>query len=340
MAWQPTASLATLRQRAHLLGATRNFFSARGLLEVETPSLVQRAVTDPHLDNIPVPLAPGSTHFLHTSPEFHMKRLLAAGAPDIWQLGKVFRGGESGRLHEPEFTLLEWYRHNFTLEELADETCALLAALAQTAELTGAPRTISPGPPVQWTYENLFQQTLGLDPMTATAASLKDCARTVLGNRVDAALCARLGEETTLWLDLLMSHVISAALAGTGISVITGYPAAQAALARIDPTDHRVAERFEVFCRGIEVANGYRELTDATEQRRRFTGDREFRARLARPDVIPDEQLLAALEYGLPECAGVAVGFDRVVMVLLGLSTLQEAISFPVDAARYREVPG
>jgi lysyl-tRNA synthetase class 2 len=127
-----------------------------------------------------------------------------------------------------------------------------------------------------------------------------------------------------------MSHVVSKRLARTGIAVVTGYPAAQAALARLDPADPRIAERFEVFCQGVEVANGYRELSDATEQRRRFDADRDFRARLGRPDVLPDENLLAAMEYGLPECAGVAVGFDRVVMVLLGLRTLQEGISFPV----------
>ena len=330
MGWRPSASLATLRQRSLLLRAARHFFAERGLLEVETPALVQRAVTDPHLENIHVHLCQGKTHFLHTSPEFHMKRLLAAGAPDIWQLGKVFRGGEAGRHHEPEFTLLEWYRHDFTLAALTGETCELLTVLAREAELTGAARTISRDPPVHWTYAALFREAFGLDPLTAGAADLQDCARSVLGAQVDAALGTHLGNEATLWLDLLMSHVVSEKLAGTGIAVVTGYPAAQAALARVDPADHRVAERFEIFCLGIEVANGYRELTDAAEQDRRFRADRDFRARLARPDVVPDEQLLSALEHGLPDCAGVAVGFDRVVMVLLGLSTLQEAISFPV----------
>jgi len=329
MGWQPSASLATLRQRAKLLGTARSFFAERGLLEVETPALVQRAVTDPHLESIRVQLVQGKTHFLHTSPEFHMKRLLAAGAPDIWQLGKVFRGGEAGRHHEPEFTLIEWYRHDFTLDQMTSETCELLAALAQEAELAGALRTISQGRPVHWTYSDLFRETLGVDPLTARISDLQDCARSVLGTQVGPALCASLGDVTTLWLDLLMSHVVSERLATTGIAVITGYPAAQAALARLDPTDPRVAERFEVFCRGIEVANGYRELTDAAEQGRRFRADQDYRTRLGQPDVVPDEHLLAALEHGLPDCAGVAVGFDRVLMVLLGLGTLQEAISFP-----------
>ncbi len=334
MHWRPSASLVTLRQRSQLLRAARAFFSERGLLEVETPALVQRAVTDPHLQNIQARLGQGQQLFLHTSPEFHMKRLLAAGAPDIWQLGKVFRDGEAGQRHEPEFTLLEWYRHDFTLEQLAGETCELLAVLARAAEDANAEPTIATDAPVHWTYAALFRETLGIDPLTAGTLELQDCVRSVLGARVGTELRASLGDETTLWLDLLMSHVVSERLAGTGIAVVTGYPAAQAALARVDPADRRVAERFEVFCRGIEVANGYRELTDAAELRRRFSADRDLRARLGRPDVAPDEHLLAALEHGLPDCSGVAVGFDRVVMLLLGLRTLQAAISFPILEAQ------
>ncbi len=330
MRWQSSASLLTLRQRSCLLATARDFFSSRGLVEVETPALVQHAVTDPHLQNIPLRLGHGEQLFLHTSPEFHMKRLLAGGAPDIWQLGKVFRDGEAGARHEPEFTLLEWYRHDYTLQELVAETCELLTTLAKAAERVGAPATITADPPHHWTYAALFLETLDIDPLTATTADLHNRARTVLGDRLSDELCGSLGNEPTLWLDLLMSHVVREQLAGTGIAVISGYPAAQAALARLDPADPRVAERFEVFCQGIEVANGYRELRDAPEQRRRFATDRDFRVRLGRPDVVPDENLLAAMEHGLPECAGVAVGFDRVVMVLLGLHTLQESISFPV----------
>ncbi|MEO8445365.1 MAG: EF-P lysine aminoacylase EpmA [Gammaproteobacteria bacterium] len=330
MDWGPSASLATLCQRAELLAATRGFFTLRGLLEVETPALVSHAVTDPHLQNIAAQLADHQQLFLHTSPEFHMKRLLAAGAPDIWQLGKVFRDGEAGRHHEPEFTLLEWYRHGFSLQALAAETCDLLGTLAAVAVRAGAVPTIGASPPVYWTYTALFRETLGLDPLTANAGALRDCARAALGSRLGAELEASLGDDLALWLDLLMSHAISARLADTGIAVVSGYPAAQAALARLDPADPRVAERFEVFCHGLEVANGYRELTDADEQRRRFARDRQLRARYGRPDVLPDEQLLAAMEHGLPECAGVAVGFDRVVMSLLGLGSLQEAISFPI----------
>ncbi len=330
MHWQPSASLATLRHRARLLGTTRDFFDRQGMLEVETPALVEHAVTDPHLRNIGAQLGNGRRLFLHTSPEFHMKRLLAAGAPDIWQLCKVFRDGEAGRHHEPEFTLLEWYRHGFSLEQLARETCALLLTLAQAAEGAGNAPVISAGQPVWWTFATLFQAALGVDPLTARTDELQDRASRLLGADAVAELRASLGDEPSLWLDLLMSHAVSQHLAGTGIAVVTGYPAAQAALARLDPADARVAERFEIFCRGIEVANGYRELADAREQAQRFAADRDFRTRLGRPDVAPDHRLLVALQHGLPDCSGVAVGFDRVVMILLGLTSLQEAISFPV----------
>lgn len=330
MHWRPGATWATLRRRASLLAATRSFFGDRGLLEVETPALVRHAVTDPHLQNIRAEFGNGQSLYLHTSPEFHMKRLLAAGGPDMWQLGKVFRDGEAGRRHEPEFTLLEWYRHGYTLQQMARETCDLLLALAKAAERAGAPATISTPAPVWWTYADLFQSALGFDPLVAGERDLQDRAGTLLGANAIAGLRASLGDEPTLWLDLLMSHAVAGHLADTGIAVVTGYPAAQAALARRDTADPRLAERFEIFCRGVEVANGYRELTDAHEQEERFTTDRAFRARLGRPDVVPDPRLLEALRHGLPDCAGVAVGFDRVVMVLLGLATLQEGITFPV----------
>jgi len=330
MDWRPSGSWPTLRRRAELLDATRRFFARHGVLEVETPALVGHGVTDPHLQNIPVRLASGRQLFLHTSPEFHMKRLLAAGAPDIWQLCKVFRDGEAGRRHEPEFTLLEWYRHNFSLEELARETCDLLLALAGTAERSGATPVISATPPVWVSYSALFQAAIGIDPLTARCEDLQECTRRLLGAEAVTELRASLGDLPALWLDLLMSHAVSQHLGGTEMAVVTGFPAPQAALARLDPADPRVAERFEIFCLGVEVANGYRELTDSGEQARRFAADRDFRALLGHPDVAPDERLLEALRAGFPDCSGVAVGFDRVVMILLGLGTLREALSFPV----------
>lgn len=325
MAWQPSASLDTLAQRARLLGAARNFFSTRGLLEVQTPTLVAHAVSDPHLFNMATSLADGRRLWLHTSPEYHMKRLLAAGAPDIWQLGKVYRDGEAGRCHEPEFTLVEWYRHGYTQGAMASETCELIAALAAAVgrSLT-TPAFIS--------YGELFVSAVGIDPLTADATTLCNCARKVLGSSLGMELEKGLGNDIDAWLDLLMSHAVTTHLAGTEIAVVSGYPASQAALARIDPADERIAERFEVFCAGLEVANGYRELCAADEQARRFSADRATRARLGRPDAVPDPALLAALEAGLPDCAGVALGFDRVLMFLLDLPDIRSGISFPAGS--------
>lgn len=325
MAWQPSASFETLAQRARLLGTARAFFTTRGLLEVETPALVAHAVSDPHLSNIRAQLVDGRRLWLHTSPEYHMKRLLAAGAPDIWQLGKVFRDGEAGRRHEPEFTLLEWYRHDCTLHALAAESCELIAALATVVGKGLAA-------PVYLGYRELFLSAVGIDPLTADAVMLRNCAREVLGNSLDAGLEDRLAGDIDAWLDLLMSHAVSTYLAATELAVVSGYPASQAALARIDPIDSRIAERFEIFCAGLEVANGYRELRDPSEQERRFSSDRTARARLGRPDIVPDSALLAALAAGLPDCAGVALGFDRVLMFLLGLPDIQSAISFPAGS--------
>jgi lysyl-tRNA synthetase class 2 len=325
MDWQPSASIETLVQRARLLGTARNFFTTRGLLEVETPALIAHAVSDPHLCNVATHLADGRKLWLHTSPEYHMKRLLAAGAPDIWQLAKVFRDGEAGRRHEPEFTLIEWYRHDYTLRALADESCELIAALAGAVGRTLAA-------PVFLSYRELFLSAVGIDPLTADAAMLRNCARKLLGSGLGTDLQSGLGEDLDAWLDLLMSHVVSAHLASMEVAVVSGYPASQAALARIDPHDERVAERFEVFCSGLEIANGYRELCAPEEQARRFGADRATRARLGRPDVVPDPALLAALEAGLPDCAGIALGFDRVVMFLLGLPDIRSGISFPTGS--------
>ncbi len=326
--WQPTATWATLRTRAHLLAATREFFADRGLLEVETPALVQHAVSDPQLHNLPVRHRSQHPLFLHTSPEFHMKRLLAAGAPDIWQLARVFRDGEVGRHHEPEFALVEWYRHDFNLRQMAAETCALIEHWADAIPATGSvPRSAA----VHRSYQQLFQSTLALNPLTATPAELEACARNLLGEQCAIATDGDAGPvHAGLWLDLLMTHVVQPRLASTFLTVIAGYPAAQAAWARLDPADPRVAERFEVYLCGVEVANGYRELRDPAEHRRRFAADRAARARLHLPDVTPDDGFLAAIDHGLPDCAGVAVGFDRAVMVLAGLPDLQSAVACPV----------
>ncbi len=316
------ASHATLGTRAHLLAAARDFLAARGVMEVDVPALIVDTVTDPHIEALRVcsSAMPGDGQFLHTSPEFAMKRLLAAGSPDIYFLGKVYRDGERGRRHQPEFTMLEWYRRGFDLAAMIDETCELVCTLAAAAGTkTGTGRHL--------TYQAAFLAATGLDPLAAETTALREAARRHIGQPVPA-----LGEERSAWLDLLMSHVVIPALPRGELTVISQFPAAQAALARLAPRDPRVAERFEVYWAGLELANGYRELTEAEEQRRRFEADRRLRQAAGRPDVRPDPALLAALGSGLPDCCGVALGFDRLLMVVLGLDDICQAVSFPLGA--------
>ena len=321
--WRPSATWDTLRARARLLGVARAFFAARDILEVDTPAIGRHGVTEPHIASIGVRLTarPDTPHFLQTSPEYALKRLLATGGPDLYQLGKVFRDGELGRLHQPEFTLVEWYRRGISLDEIIAETCGFIAEL-MSAGGHGA------GPHVErHAYADLFQAKLAIDPLHAPLAELRAAARQRIGPLTDA-LAVQLGDDRSAWLDLLMSHVVIPDLPAAALSVIHHYPAAQAALARLDPADPRVAERFEVFYGGLELANGYRELTDAREQRRRFARDLQRRETAGAPAMTADPALLAALEHGLPDCCGVAVGFDRVVMCALDLDSIEETLSF------------
>lgn len=325
--WRPRAPLAVLAGRARLLAAVRGFFAARGVLEVETPALVGDPVTDPQLRNIAVLLDGGVRRaWLATSPEYHMKRLLAAGAPDIYQLGRAWRDGERGRNHAPEFTLLEWYRRGHGLEALAAETVDLLGTLATTA---GGPAPATS----RTTYRDWLATTTGTDVLADPTPALRDRALALLGDRLAPGLPAQLGDDREAWLDLLVTHVAEPALAGRGLVVVTHYPAAQAMLARLAPDDPRVAERFEVYWDGLELANGYVELTDPAEQRARFVADRDRRRTHGAPDAPADARLLAALAAGLPDCAGVAVGFDRAAMRALGIDSLAGVSAFaPADA--------
>lgn len=324
MSWRPSAPWPTLALRARLLGASRAYLEKRGITEVETPTLVRYPVSDPHLANLSlVAIAlPGQRLYLHTSPEYHMKRLLAAGSPDIYQFGRVYRDGELSARHQPEFTLLEWYRRGLSLDAMIDETCGLILALAAEAG-------VSLAVPQVWGYQDVFRNLVGIDPLSTDTSSLAARARELLGDELTAGLVQGLGEDRDGWLDLLMTHVVEPAFRGTDVVVLRGYPASQAALARLDPADLRTAERFEVFGRGLELANGYRELTDAGEQGRRFHADRAARARLGLADTEPDPELLAALAHGLPDCTGVAVGFDRLLMFLLGKTAIRDVVAFP-----------
>ncbi len=292
-------------------------------MEVETPALVHYGVSDPHLQNIRCRPGnnPEQSCYLHTSPEYHMKRLLASGAPDIYQLCKVCRDAETGLRHQAEFTMIEWYRLGFTLDEMITDTCALIEQLARTASSDA-------GKVCRYSYQEVFRAATGLDPLSATVAELADQARQRLQSEIDERLLLQLGDDAGTLQDLLMTHLVIPELDRQGLVVIHHYPVTQAALARIDPTDSRVVERFEIFHAGMELANGYRELIDAQEQRQRLASDQLHRHKASLPDIKPDPEFLAALDHGLPDCSGVALGFDRVLMSFGGLSTIQETISF------------
>lgn len=325
--WRPSASLDILKLRARMLADIRAFFFERGLLEVETPFLSAAATPDPALASLAThytgPLYPrGQTLYLHTSPEFPMKRLLAAGSGSIYQICKVFRDGESGRLHNPEFTLIEWYRVGINHFALMDEVEALVrTALAGRVPLAETQRL---------RYRQAFEQHAGLDPHTAGAADFARAARKH-GIEPPASLDPH-GEEDA-WRDLLLTHVVEPQLGQGRLSFLYDYPASQASLARVRAGDPPVAERFELYLQGVELANGFHELADAHEQRARFQRQLQARAAAGQTQMPMDENLLGALRHGLPSCAGVALGFDRLVMLAAGVKSVQETLAFPIERA-------
>lgn len=314
--WQPTASLATLRLRASLLAECRAFFAARGLLEVETPQLSAAAATDLHLESLRA-RAPGGglEGWLHTSPEFPMKRLLAAGVGDCWQLARVFRGSEQGRRHNPEFSLLEWYRVGWDAARLMDEVDGFVRALAAGRRPLGPTERLS--------YREAFGRHAGFDPFAVDAAGVAAALRAA-----GADLPAAVEGDLAAGLDLALALLVEPALDPAQPTFICDFPASHAALARIRPGDPPVAERFELFLGGMELANGFHELADAAEQRQRFAADLDARSARGLGPVPVDERLLAALQHGLPDCAGVALGFDRLVMWLAGADDIREVLAF------------
>ena len=311
--WHPSASVATLRQRAKLLAAIRRFFDTRDACEMDVPVLGARGVTDLHIDGIEA-TCNGRTHYLQSSPEYFMKRLLAAGSGDIYYLGKAFRDGEAGGRHNPEFTLLEWYRPGWDEHRLMDEVAELICLLI--------PESIAVS---KLSYRDAFQNSLSLDPHTADIAVLQQLAAKTAGS--DSFY-----EDRSTCLELIFSLVVEPQLAA-GLTLIYDYPECQAALARVEVDDcgQTVARRFEAFLNGMELANGYFELTSAKDQQQRFSEDREKRREACKRDMQGDEKLLAALEAGFPVCAGVALGVDRLLMVLLGEKDIRAVSSFPFD---------
>ncbi len=318
MAWQPSATLAQLKRRAELLHYTRAFFAAREVLEVETPMLSAVPVADPLLTPFATQYRPegggqAQALYLHTSPEYPMKRLLAAGSGSIWQLCKVFRNGERGRRHNPEFSMLEWYRVGFTDQQLMDEVQALVAPLLPAQAFARV------------SYAELFQRELGLDVFSADSQALAACAR----QHID--FVGELSRDG--WLQLLFSHVLEPRLSTP--TFVYDFPASQAALARVvaDAQGRPVAARFELFVQGVELANGYWELTDAAEQAARFAADQAEQQALGQALRPADKRLVAALEHGMPDCAGVALGFDRLHMLVEGLDDIAQVLAFPLECS-------
>lgn len=304
--WRPAVSLDTLRLRAALLGRIRAFFDARGVLEVDTPLLGPAPSSDPQQQCLEVSLPGGARRYLQPSPEYAMKRLLAAGSGSIYQICKAFRAGEEGPRHRTEFTLVEWYRVGFGYRALMDEVAALVCGLLERQAVQ------------VFSYCELFARHVGVDPLAAPDEALWQRVAAA-GIEPSAALRAA-GRDAAL--DLLLTRLIEPAIAPLGAVFVVDYPASQAALARLRPDCPALAERFELYVDGIELANGFNELADAAEQRRRFEADNHRRRALGLPPVPLDEGLLAALQHGLPDCAGVALGFDRLLMLAAGIDDI------------------
>ncbi|MBI2382973.1 MAG: EF-P lysine aminoacylase GenX [Gammaproteobacteria bacterium] len=316
--WRPGASLETLKARAELLGSIRAFFHARGVMEVDTPILSRHATVDRHIESFHVP---GAGLWLHTSPEFAMKRLLAAGSGPIYQLCHVFRAEEAGRWHNPEFLMLEWYRPGWDHHRLMDEVEALMRAVGVGREAAFE----------RLSYREAFRRHAGLDPFSAGLAELRE-APVRRGCALPEGLAEPDFADRDLWLDLLMSAAVGPRLGGGTPCFLYDFPASQSALARVRLDDPPVAERFELFWNGTELANGFHELGDAAEQRRRFEADRGWRRERGRAVPPYDANLISALGAGFPDCAGVALGVDRLLMLLRGLPDLAATLAF--DSAR------
>lgn len=322
--WQPTAEIDTLKKRAQYLADARLFFAQRHVMEVDTPILSPSAPTAPYLDSFsaayrPLASTESKTYYLHTSPEFAMKRLLAAGSGSIYQISHVFRNGEQGRIHSPEFTMLEWYRPELTLHQLMDEVNALLESAF------GFERVM------KMSYRGLFELITKLNVFECSDLQISNYAKAeVPGLPTDLVL------ERDEWLELIMSHLIEPALSRLNLPLfVYDFPASQAQLAKVmrDNAGYRVAARFELYIDGVELANGYDELLDAEELRRRFTQDNAQRTALNMPPMPIDEELLAAMQSGLPNCTGVALGLDRLIMLALKKKAISEVQTFSFQTA-------
>jgi len=310
MTWQPTATIETLKQRAEIIAKIRDFFAKRQVLEVETPLLCSGSVPSPYIESFQV-----GNKYLQTSPEFLMKRLLAAGSGSIYQIGKVFRLEESGRLHNPEFTLLEWYRVGFDHRDLMKEVNDLLQMILHCEPCEAI------------TYQALFEKYLQINPHAISESELKACARA--GGLTTIEL-----QDKDDWLNLLLTHFIEPHLGVDKPCFVYDYPVSQSALAKIQIRDDgiAVAERFEVYCQGIELGNGFHELADSQEQLARFEAELVVRKVNHQHITAIDRRFVESLDH-LPACAGVALGIDRIIMLVLGKKSIKEVMSFDFQRA-------
>ncbi len=329
MQWRPSATIERLRQRAAFIASIRTFFAKRDVLEVETPALSQGTITDLYLDAMktqhPLPdQSSATTFYLQTSPEFAMKRLLAAGAPDIFQISKCFREDEIGRLHNPEFTMLEWYRRDFSMQSLIDEVSELLKVLLSQEHVE------------QLTYQQVFMDYLSFDPLTVTSEALRDIAKQYqLDDYCQQLHAANYGhvQLKDALLQALFSQEIESKVSASQPVCITHFPASQAALAKLSSSHAATALRFEFYYRGIELANGFEELCDAQLQQQRFEADNKARQMMGKPTRPIDQHFIDALREGLPPCSGVALGIDRLLMLALNCDSIAEVMSFDIQRA-------
>jgi len=312
--WLPSGGPAAARSREAMMHRARDYFVAQDVLAVDTPALSQYAVTDANIESLAVSTRNGREYFLHTSPEFCMKRLLAAGYPDIYSICRVFRDGEVGELHAPEFTLVEWYRLGFELGQIVDDTTRFIATCLDLPTLANSV--------VRFNFADVFQEFAAIDVTDTPVDDLAKCCG------ADERLRAAIGTDKDAWLDLILATVIAPQFVPDQLTVVQHYPASQAALARLCPDDPRFADRFEVFCGSIELANGYVELTDAAEQRRRMDSDLQKRRDSGQAEPPWDRSLIAALESGLPRCGGVAVGFERLQMIFDDADDIRDVVTF------------
>lgn len=312
--WQPSASMETLRKRAQIIQAIRHFFTTRNYLEVDTPIMARFGITDAYLANIKATFR-NQEYCLQTSPEYHMKRLLAAGSGAIFQLARVFRDDELGRWHNPEFTLLEWYQLDIDHHQLMQEVDALLQTI------------LGCGSMIKKTYQQAFLDACELDPFNTNVHQLK----TILTRFELDNVLPDTEHDLDQYLFLLMSHVVEPWLAKETVPVaVYDFPPSQAALAQVH---NHVAERFEVYYQGVELANGFHELTDVVAQQMRFEQDNALRRERDLPECQPDPYLLAALQNGLPACSGVALGIDRLLALAFNTRCIADTISFDFSRA-------